>query len=177
MDDKLLGLILLCLPLSLLSFGGGQTVVAGLQHETVIVHGWLSAQDFTNIFAISRATPGPSSLIVALIGWHVAGLWGALAASLAMFVPSSIVTAAVGQWWETRGKSRLGAAIQKGLLPIAVGLIFSGALGVAQLADLGPLDIAVIAGCCLVLWFSKLGPYPILGTVGALYLGLSFLGF
>lgn len=174
-DGKLLGLILLCVPLSLLSFGGGQTIAVGLQHQTVDVYGWLTNQQFTELFAISRAAPGPSTLIVALIGWQVAGFWGALTASLAIFVPSSLLVGGVGRWWETHRRSKWSNAIEKGLLPIAVGLLFASSLTIAQFAGLGVIDFITIAATIAVLRFTKIGPYPILLTVGLAYFGLSLV--
>ena len=47
-----------------------------MQHQTVTVHGWLTNGEFADLFAIARAAPGPSTLIVALIGWQVAGFLG-----------------------------------------------------------------------------------------------------
>jgi chromate transporter len=175
-DGKLLGLVLLCLPLSLLSFGGGQSIVAGLQHQTVDVYNWLNAQQFTELFAISRAAPGPSTLIVALIGWQVAGIWGALAASFAIFAPSSLLICLVGRWWEGHRRSRWSVAVEQGLLPIAVGLILSSTLTIAQFASLRTIDYVVIVSAGLVLRFTKIGPYPILATVAVLYFCMSLMG-
>src|SRR5262249_57406046 len=76
-DNRLLGLVLVFAPLSALSFGGGQAIIADMQHQTV-AQGWLSDTEFADLFAISRAAPGPSTLISALIGWQVAGLVGAV---------------------------------------------------------------------------------------------------
>jgi chromate transporter len=87
-DNRLLGLVLVFAPLSALSFGGGQAIIADMQHQTV-AQGWLSDTEFADLFAISRAAPGPSTLISALIGWQVAGLVGALVATLAMYAFSS----------------------------------------------------------------------------------------
>src|ERR1044072_4546380 len=97
MDDaKLLNLVLLCIPLSLVSFGGGQSIIAGLQHQTVDVLGMLTPRAFTDFYAISRAAPGPGTLILALIGWHLDGLFGALVATLAIFLPSSLLVCICG---------------------------------------------------------------------------------
>ena len=78
------------------------------------------------MFAISRASPGPSTLIAALIGWHVDGFTGALAAVLAMYIPSSIVVYAAASWWQRSEASPLRIAIERGLAPVAIGLIFAG---------------------------------------------------
>src|SRR5206468_2888254 len=80
-DSRMLGLFLVFAPLSLMSFGGGQAIIADMQHQTVDVQHWMSGRDFVDLFAISRAAPGPSTLIAALIGWNVAGLGGAIVAA------------------------------------------------------------------------------------------------
>src|ERR1044071_819651 len=97
-DPRLLGLIVVFAPLSLLSFGGGQAIMADVQYQTVDVHGWLTNAEFTDLFAVSRAAPGPSTLIAALIGWQVASLPGAIVGTLAMYVPSSLVLYGIGSW-------------------------------------------------------------------------------
>jgi chromate transporter len=72
MDSRWLGIFLVFAPLSLFSFGGGQAVIAEMQHQVVDVQHWMTNQEFVDLFALSRAAPGPSTLIAALIGWHVA---------------------------------------------------------------------------------------------------------
>src|SRR3984957_1729058 len=125
--SRLLGLLMVFAPISLLSFGGGQATIPEMQRQTVAVHGWLSDSQFADLYAISRAAPGPSTLIVALIGWQVCGLPGAAVATLAVFVPSSILMYAGTAWWQRNEQSPVRKAIEQGLAPVAVGLIFAGA--------------------------------------------------
>jgi len=61
---------------SLLSFGGGNAIVPQLQLETVGTYGWLTAGQFADSFAIAQAAPGPSTLLVSLLGYDAAGLAG-----------------------------------------------------------------------------------------------------
>lgn len=170
MDSRLISLALTFAPLSLVAFGGGQAIVADIQHQTVNVHGWLTGQQFTDVFAISRAAPGPSTLIVALIGWQVAGFWGALVGCIAVFVPSSLLLYALGSWWIRHRGSTWTNAIERGLAPVAVGLIFAGALAVMQASQIDALRLGTVLVAALVLYFTKLGPYPLLGMVAAVYL-------
>jgi len=170
LDSRLVSLVLTFAPLSLVAFGGGQAVVADIQHQTVTVHGWLSGREFTDVFAISRAAPGPSTLIVALIGWQVAGFWGALVGILAIFIPSSLLVYALGTWWIRHRGSTWTNAIERGLAPVAVGLIFAGALAGIQASSVDALRLGTVAAAAAVLYFTKLGPYPLLGTVAAVYL-------
>lgn len=171
-DSRLLGLVLAFAPLSLVAFGGGQAIIADIQHQTVSVQGWLSGREFTDLFAISRAAPGPSTLIVALIGWQVAGFWGALVATLAIFVPSSVIVYALGSWWIRHRGSSWVVAVERGLAPVAVGLIFAGALAVMEASGVDALRLGTVVAAALVLYLTKLGPYPLMLVVAALYLSL-----
>ena len=66
---------------SSISFGGFPTVLPDVRAFVVTVHGWITDQDFTNIFAMAQAIPGPNMiLMMGLIGWKVWVLAGALAA-------------------------------------------------------------------------------------------------
>ena len=173
-DSRLIGLFLVFAPLSLISFGGGQAIIADVQHQTV-GHGWLTDQQFTDLFAVSRAAPGPSSLISALIGYQISGLMGALVALLAMFVPSSAVVYAASAWWQRHPGSPLKTAIERGLAPVAVGLIFAGALAVMQAAHAGVLAITTTAICTAVLYFSEVTPYLVVCVVALVYFGMHFM--
>jgi chromate transporter len=175
-DNRLIGLILVFGPLSLLSFGGGQAVVADIQHQTVGVHSWLTGQQFTDVFAISRAAPGPSTLIAALIGYQVSGFVGAIVATLAIYVPSSIVVYAVSFWWQRHPGSPIKTAVEEGLVPVALGLIFAGALAVIESAPITALTLATTVVAAGVLYFTKLSPYLLVLAVAGIYVGLAFSG-
>jgi chromate transporter len=169
-DNRLLALILVFSPLSILSIGGGQATIPEMQHQAVTVHGWLTNGEFADLFAIARAAPGPSTLIVALIGWQVAGFLGALVATFAIFVPSSIVMYAASSWWLRNEKSALRKAIEQGLAPVAVGLIFAGMVIVLRAAHAGVLALATTAAVCLLQSTTKISTYGIVGAVTGTYL-------
>jgi chromate transporter len=171
-DSRLLALILVFAPLSILSFGGGQSTVPEIQHQSVAVHGWLSNQQFADLFAIARAAPGPSTLIVALIGWQVRGFAGAVVATLAIFVPSSIVMYAASAWWQRNEKSVIRKAIERGLAPVAVGLVFAGALIVLSAAHAGLLALATTAVVCALQSMTRISTYTTVAAVAAFYLVL-----
>jgi chromate transporter len=168
--NRLLALILVFSPLSILSIGGGQATIPEMQHQAVSVHGWLTNGEFADLFAIARAAPGPSTLIVALIGWQVAGFLGALVATFAIFVPSSIVMYAASSWWLRNEKSALRNAIEQGLAPVAVGLIFAGMVIVLRAAHAGVLALATTAAVCILQSTTKISTYGIVGAVTGSYL-------
>ena len=175
MDSRLVSLMVVFAPLSLMSFGGGQAVVADFQYQTVMVHGWLTNQEFTDLFAISRASPGPSTLIVALIGWQVYGFIGAVTAVLAIYIPSSIVVYGATKWWHHNQKSPWRAAVERGLGPIAVGLVFAGVVAVFRAAgvigtdEVNLLGLATALTAASLLYFNKISPHVLIGIVALFY--------
>jgi len=173
--NRLLALILVFAPFSLTSFGGGQAIIASIDHQAVEVHHWLTHQEFTDLFALSRAAPGPSTLIAALIGWQVDGFWGALVATVAIFLPSSILFVALTRLWIRYEGSRLSSAITRGLAPVTVGLVFAGALAVIQSAHMSLLQIAITMIAAALLYFTSVGPFVLIGGVIAFYSALLVL--
>lgn len=169
MSSRILALLVVFAPLSLASFGGGQAIIASVAHQSVQVHGWLSQQQFTAMFALSRAAPGPSTLIAALIGWQVGGLAGAIAAALAIFVPSSIFFVVVTRLWFRFYGSRWRTAIADGLLPVTVGLVFAGGLAVIQAAHMHRVETITAMATMIVLYLTRVNPFVLIGVVVAVY--------
>src|SRR5215472_8264111 len=100
-DDfrTLLALTLVFVPLSLLSIGGGASLLADMEHQSVGVHGWTTPREFADLFAISRAAPGPGTMLAALIGWKAAGWAGAVTATVALYLPSSLLVYGAARLW------------------------------------------------------------------------------
>lgn len=175
-DNRLLGLILVFAPLSILSFGGGQAIIADMQHQTVDVWGWLTANQFSDLFAISRAAPGPSTLIAALIGYQIAGFAGSIIATLAIYIPSSIVVYYATSWWQNHPDSRLKRSFERGLGPVAIGLLFAGALAIIESGPISWLMMINLAICTAILYFTKFNPYKLVGSVALVFLALNMIG-
>jgi len=169
MDSRLLSLFLVFAPLSLMSFGGGQAIIADMQHQTVDIQHWMSGREFVDIFAVSRAAPGPSTLIAALIGWHVAGLPGAVIATIAIYLPSSLIVYAAVRWWHASKDSPWRSILQRGLTPVAVGLVFAGALAVLQAARVDALQIFATVVTAGLLLTTRVGVYAIMAGAALLF--------
>lgn len=174
-DDHLLSLIVILVPLSIASIGGASGIYAPLQHQVVNVHQWLTPKDFLDLFAICRFLPGPSSLLGAMIGYKVAGILGALVATLALYIPSSALFYMVARSWTSNQGKSWHIALQRGLAPIAAGLIMAGVLALFQLSGGDVLTGAVIVAVgLLITWKQRLHPIPVLIAGGALF-ELAFL--
>jgi chromate transporter len=121
--------------LSLLAFGGANAVLPEIQRIVVETNHWVSSTEFTRLFAIAQATPGPNVIIVTLIGWHMAGIAGALAATLAICGPAGCLIFVFMHFWEKFRGSRWREIIQLGVAPLAVGLVLASGFVIAGSAD------------------------------------------
>jgi chromate transport protein ChrA len=91
-------------------------------------------------------------LVVTLIGWEIAGLAGALAATLAMCLPMSVLIYLLIDRWESFAGKRWQKAVSLGVAPLAVGLVFSGATLIAT----GGRPFAGRPGCWSAPWSSPI---------------------
>ena len=74
------------------TFGGGYAMIALLENEFVERKKWIKKDDFLNMVAIAESTPGPVAINSATyIGYKIAGLFGAAAATVAVCIPSFTV--------------------------------------------------------------------------------------
>ena len=156
--------------LSFVAFGGATALLPEMHRVVVDEHQWLDDTTFTHLYAIAQAAPGPNVLVVTLIGWKVAGLAGALAATLAMCLPMSVLIYLLIDRWESFAGKRWQKAVSLGVAPLAVGLVFSGATLIAQSAGLGLAAWGLLAATVVANLKTKLHPLWFIGA-GAL-LGL-----
>ena len=174
-DSRLLAIVLVFAPLSLISFGGGQAIVAEMQHQVVDIRHWMTGPQFADMFALSRAAPGPSTLIAALIGWQVAGFAGAVAGTLAIYIPSSLLVYGAVRWWHASKDSPWRSALERGLTPVAVGLVFAGALAVLEAAHVNALQIFTTVVAAGLLLYTSISVYMIMAVAAAVFAVLQFI--
>jgi chromate transporter len=172
-EGLLISLVAVLAPLSLVSIGGGPSINAPLQHQTVEVLQWLTPQEFLDMFAISRVTPGPGAMLATLVGFKVAGLPGAAVATLALFVPSSLLCFVIARVWDHYHARPWRQAFEDGLAPIAAGLMFAGVLAMLRLGATGPLWflswVIAIAVAALLTWRAGLHPLGLICCGAALF--------
>ena len=128
----LLDLFLQFFLLAFVAFGGASALLPELHRVVVENRHWLDDTTFTQLFAIAQAAPGPNVLVVTLIGWEVAGVGGALAATLGMCLPMSLLIFLLFGHWERFRDAPWRQAIQLGVAPLAVGLVASSAFLIAR---------------------------------------------
>lgn len=160
-------------PISLVAVGGIASVLAPIHNQSVLVHGWLTQREFVDLFAITRAAPGPGATIVTLIGYKVAGWWGALVATLAMVIPSSLLLYGMGRVWNRYRGTRLHTALERGLAPIGTGLILAAVIAIMRAADAALLGWSLLAVSTAVLTWRSIHPLIVLAVGGALFVGVT----
>lgn len=164
MNSTLTALAVIFSQLSLVAFGGGNTVLPEMHRQVTEVHHWLTNADFAALFALAQAAPGPNMMVVPLIGWHVAGLAGMLVSTVAIFGPSSILTAVALRLWRRFKDNPWRRAVQAGLVPVSVGLVTASALLIVRAADRTWILLAISAGVALVATRTRLHPLWLLAA-------------
>lgn len=162
-------------PLSLVTVGGGQSVIADIQRQVVAEHHWLTTSQFLDAFAISRMAPGPGSLLATLIGWKVAGPMGAAAATIGIFGPTAILIYAITRLWSRHHGSRWQLAFEAGLGPIAAGLILASVFVVIQGLEGGWPARVISLLATVVLMRSRLSPLIVIAGGAGVFAVISAL--
>lgn len=174
---NLLTLFAVFAPLSLLSFGGSNSVIADIAHQSVAVQHWTSEREFADLFALSRAAPGPGSMLAALIGWKLGGLAGALVATVSFYGPAAIALYLAAKLWGRWRGSAWHSAVERGMAPIAAGLFLSGGIAVLKVAPAGLVAwIAAGMAAAALLYWPKLHPLPLLVAGGVVFGTANLLG-
>jgi chromate transporter len=142
----LVSLALIFTELSLLSFGGGNTILPEMQRQVVVVHHWMAADQFSAAFALAQAAPGPNMMIVSLIGWRIAGWSGLVVTTVATFGPSFVVTAITYNLWQRFKDRPWRRLVQAALVPVTAGLVCSSAVVITA----GSATTVLLAGITAV---------------------------
>jgi len=159
--------------LSLEAVGGGTAVLPEMQHMTVHTFHWLSDAQFRNIYSLGQVAPGPNMLMVLVIGYQLAGWAGMVVVGIGFFLPDCIITLFVNRWWVHLGGWPWRTSIQRGLAPVAIGLMTSGTYAIARLSIVDLPTLAIAAVVFGILLWRHINPGVLVLLGGAAYLLLS----
>jgi chromate transporter len=154
--------------MSLFAVGGANAAIPEMHRIAVDVQHWMTDREFADIYAISQLSPGPNVLIVTLIGYSVAGITGALAATLAMCVPTAALAYFVSRWLARSRRSQWPSIIQTSLVPLSIGLMAASALIVAQAADHSWMAVLATIAAAVVAASTRFNPLWLLLIGGCL---------
>jgi chromate transporter len=123
-DISVLNIFLEFLFIGATSFGGA--VVAYLRSSLVGKRRWIDDQEFVEYLAISQTLPGLNATNMAvLVGDHLRGFAGALAALIAICLPGATLMLIAGMLYQIHGDNPVATAMLKGVAAAAVGLILA----------------------------------------------------
>ncbi len=152
------GVVLHFVLLSLVAVGGAIATAPDMHRHLVQEHGWLSDGQFISSVALAQVAPGPNILFVAVLGWNLYGLTGALALLAASTLPSSLLALQVGRWRQRHHDALPLRAFSVGLSPIAVGLVLSTGWVLAQPARGHVGAMALVAFSAVVSVRTRISP-------------------
>ena len=148
--------------LSLVAIGGVNAILPEIHRVVVDLERWMTSAEFSELFALAQLAPGPNAMVVALIGWKVAGIAGALVATIAACGPSSIACYAAWHWVDRMRQSKLRMVVQRALAPIAIGLILASGYTLARGADRSPGALLLTLAGAAALGWTRINPVWVL---------------
>jgi chromate transporter len=152
--------------MALLAVGGANAVVPEMHRLAVEQRMWMAEREFADMFAIAQAAPGPNVMLVALIGYHVAGFAGALVATVAMCGPTAMLAHLLSNAWDRFKDRPWRIVVQSGLVPISVGLVGASAIVLTQASDHSWVAAAITAATAAVAFWTRLSPLWLIGIAG-----------
>lgn len=174
--------------IGLFSIGGGYAAMPLIQNQVVDTYGWLNMSEFADIITISQMTPGPISINSAtFVGTRIAGIWGAIIATLGCILPSCAIVLMLAILYRKYRNLKYVQGILKSLHPAVVGMIASAGLAIIVQAlwngsavsdNIGSIDfiaVALITFCIFFLRKIKMNPIFVMlgaGVIGGLVYGL-----
>lgn len=165
------------------SFGGGYAAMPLIQAQVVEKYHWLSMTEFGDLVTIAEMTPGPIAINSAtFVGTQVAGLSGALIATLGCILPSCIIVTLLAKIYIQYRNVKIMQDILGTLRPVVVSMIAVAGLGILSsvfflsgkfapaLSNFNIRGIIFFAGALLCLRKTKLSPILIMVGCGILEL-------
>lgn len=167
----ILPLFIYFLLLSLLATGGAITLAPEMHRYLVNDMGWLTDAQFTASIAIAQASPGPNLLFVTVMGWQIAGVWGALATTVGVLLPSALLVVMVNRFSHSRADARWVKAIKEGLAPVVIALMLATSWVLSEAWADQPRVLALVVAATVLTFSTRIPPVALIAvgaTVGAI---------
>lgn len=182
----LISLFLSFLKIGLFSFGGGYAALPLIQEEVVEINSWLSLAEFNDLITISQMTPGPIAINSAtFVGTRIAGLPGAIAATLGCVLPSAIIVGSISYFYKKYKDLDVINNVLYFIRPAIVSMILIAGVGILStaffdtraisLANLDYLMVGIFIISLICLYKTKIDPIKIMLISGAVYTLVSLI--
>lgn len=144
-------------------FGSGLAIVPFLREGVVHQHHWLTERQFLDAVAMGLISPGPVVITATFIGYLVAGVLGAVVATVAIFAPIYLGVVIPGRWFiRHRDKPQMRAFV-KGATAAAAGAIAGATIVLTKGAVVDAKTAAIALTALVLLWrFKVKEPYIVL---------------
>ena len=149
-------LFLVFLKIGAVLYGSGYVLLAFLEADFVETLGWITTQQLIDVVAIGQVTPGPLLTTATSIGYLVAGMPGAVIATVGIFLPSFVFVAAVNPIVPRLRKSPLAGAALDGVNAASLGLMAAVMFQLAKVSLVDPLTIIIAIACAASLFFLRI---------------------
>jgi chromate transporter len=160
-------LLLFFLKAGALTFGSGLVIVPFLQQGVVQEYGWLTERDFLVAVAVGMISPGPVVITATFVGYLVAGFWGALAATVGIFLPSFVLVLLAAPLMARHRTDTNVQGFIKGAYAAAIGTILGACVLLGRIA-IGDWFTALITLASLAVLFRWKISNPVLMAATAL---------
>lgn len=167
-DSPLPYLILHTMMLSLLAIGGVGPILPELHRIIVVENGWLTGEQFTALFALAQAAPGPNFIFVTLIGLHLFGMVGALSLTAAISGPAMVIAYAAARLAKAWDKQLWFRLVRAGMVPMTTGLMIASAWLLTDAAARGPFSYVITGVTAAILLTTRINPLVLLAIAGGL---------
>jgi len=142
--------------MSLLLFGGGFVFIPLIQEIVVDGKGWVTQKEFIDGIALGQITPGPILISAAFIGYKMAGLLGATAATIGIFTPPAALMVICAGYLEKIKRSTAIQAALRGIRAGVIGMILAAAYVVASTAQPNWISLLIFSAALLAMMKLKL---------------------
>ena len=150
------------------TFGGGFVMIPQIETDIVEVHHWMNHQTFADGMAFGQITPGPVLITATFIGYKVAGVLGAVVATIAAFLPSFVMTVIAGASLNRFRSNHQVQSFLAGVAPAVVGMLAAAGVSLARSGLKGPVSYGMATLAFLLMMRARLNPVIIIFGCGVL---------
>lgn len=150
--EKITTLFITFLKIGAFTFGGGYAMVALLESEFVSYRRWLDKDEFIDMIAIAESTPGPMAINSATyIGYRICGFWGALAATVAVSIPSFIIIYIISLFLDQFMALTVVQNAFRGIQACIIYLVFTAGLKLLRRLDRTFMNIFIVSAVTILM--------------------------
>ncbi|GMQ91153.1 MAG: chromate transporter [Gammaproteobacteria bacterium] len=152
--------------MSLMLFGGGYVFIPMIQEIVVNGYGWLTQKEFVDAIAMGQITPGPILISATFIGYKIAGVLGAISATVGIFLPPILLMIFCTRVLDRIRKSNVIKSMLQGIRPAVIGMIFAAAIVIAQSTHLVWATLLIFVATMIALMRFRVEVVWVIPTAG-----------